>query len=122
MTEAEKKLWLHLRQRQLNGYKFRRQYPIGSYIADFACIESKLVIELDGGQHAELKAQDRKRDALIQQKGFLVLRFWNTDIIKNMEGVLQTISHALHDPHLTSPFQGEEQEAVLELLAQGESV
>lgn len=108
MTPAERKLWKYIQKRQIAGYKFRRQHPIEPYIADFACIEASLVIELDGGQHIERRIYDKKRDAIIQQKGYRVLRFWNNDVMQNIEGVIDTILNAL-DPHLTSPFQGEEE-------------
>ena len=108
MTEAEKKLWYYLRQWQLKGFKFRRQHPIGPYIADFACIRCKLVIELDGGQHALQQQHDKKRDAFIQKKGYRVVRFWNTDVLQSIDGVVEVITRLLNDPLLTSPLQGEE--------------
>jgi very-short-patch-repair endonuclease len=89
-TEAELLLWAELRG-QLLGAKFRRQVPIGSYIVDFACLRRRLVIELDGGQHLE-SAADAERDRWLRAKGFLVLRFWNHDVLRNLRGVLETIS------------------------------
>ena len=91
LTVAEKLFWWEVKDRRLYGYKFRRQHPIGRYITDFACVESKLVVEVDGGQHAEATAYDGKRDACLQLHGFRVLRFWNADILTNMEGVIDTI-------------------------------
>lgn len=96
-TDVEKKLWQHLRDRQLLGHKFRRQHPVGPYVLDFACEELKLAIELDGGQHNQPAQQkhDAARSALLQQAGWQVLRFWNNEVNENMDGVLQTIADAL---------------------------
>jgi very-short-patch-repair endonuclease len=80
-----------LRSRQLADYKFRRQHPIGPYIADFACFTGKLVVELDGGQHAERVDYDEQRTAAMQREGWRVLRFWNPDVMSNAEGVAETI-------------------------------
>lgn len=93
-TPAEAKLWQHLRLRQLDGCKFRRQHPHHNAVLDFVCLERKLVIELDGGHHAESLA-DRYRDARLVQDGFLVLRFWNNDVIGNFTAVLTRIHDAL---------------------------
>ncbi|MBN8531411.1 MAG: DUF559 domain-containing protein [Alphaproteobacteria bacterium] len=90
-TDAEKHLWRHLRQRQLADCKFRRQHPVGKYIADFACVERQLIIELDGGQHAESAERDAVRTAWLESQGYKVLRFWNHDVLQNTEGVLQGI-------------------------------
>ena len=97
-TDAENRLWQHLRNRQL-GVKFRRQHPLAHYILDFVCLESNLVIELDGGQHATdgAVAYDTQRSALLAQQGLRVLRFWNHDVLQNTEGVLATIQAALAD-------------------------
>lgn len=97
MTDAEKKLWYQLRKGNL-GFKFRRQHIISSYIVDFACIEQKLIIELDGGQHDANKTQDAKRDKALYDQGFRVLRFWNNEVIGNFEAVLSEISKALQIP------------------------
>ena len=86
-TDAERKLWFLLRDRRLDGIKFRRQVPFGPYVLDFVCFDRKLVVEVDGGQHAELKA-DTVRDARLQARGFRVVRYWNTDVLKNPDGVL----------------------------------
>src|SRR4051794_1266965 len=92
-TQAELKLWNRLRARML-GSKFVRQEPIGPYTVDFACREKRLVVELDGGQHAE-SAADRVRDEWLRQHNYRVLRFWNNDVIGNIEGVAETIASAL---------------------------
>ena len=94
MTDAEQMLWKHLRRRQLHGLHFRKQCPVGPYIADFACLEAKLIIEVDGGQHNE-SASDAARDAWFTQHGYRTLRFWNTDILPRPEGALIKITEAL---------------------------
>lgn len=97
MTHAEVKLWLRLRSRQLRGQKFRRQHPIGPYIVDFACLNLKLAIEVDGPSHTTGSriAHDRERTAFLEQGGWQVLRFWNTDIHQDMEACLECIARAL---------------------------
>jgi very-short-patch-repair endonuclease len=95
-TDAEKRLWRRLNNRQLAGCKFVRQEPIGPYFADFACRERRLVVELDGSQHAESE-YDRVRDAFMAERGYRVLRFWNHEVMTNLDGVLETIYAAL-DP------------------------
>ena len=93
MPDAEKKLWAELRGRRLAGLKFRRQHPIGPYIADFVCHDPKLVIELDGDQHGrkERSKDDAIRTEWLNAKGFKVLRFWNNDVIQTTDTVLETI-------------------------------
>ena len=94
-------MWHYLSRKQLAGYRFRRQQPIGPYIADFACLPEKLLIELDGGQHAERTASDNRRDRFLQEKGYRVLRFWNHEVFENCFGVLESIYAALpHHPPL----------------------
>ncbi len=93
MTDAEKLLWLRLRNRQLEGAKFRRQWPVGDYIADFACIEAMLIIEADGGQHTP--EGDTHRTAALEAAGYKVIRFWNNDILANIDGVLESIRQEL---------------------------
>jgi very-short-patch-repair endonuclease len=93
-TRAELELWMRLRGRQL-GAKFRRQYRIGRYIADFCYLERRLVIELDGGQHLEQVEADRKRTAYMTSRGFLVLRFWNDEVLKEIYAVLDQILREL---------------------------
>ena len=91
MTVAEKKLWNQLRQRQLGGLRFRRQVPFGNYIVDFACFEPKMIIELDGSQHAQQIHYDGKRTKYLEMLGYTVLRFWNNEVISEIDAVLQTI-------------------------------
>jgi very-short-patch-repair endonuclease len=98
MTDAERKLWSVLRNRQVRGAKFRRQQPIGPFIADFVCQERRLIVEADGGQHAESTADDRRTEFL-ESKGYRVLRFWNNDILSNINGVAQVIATAISTPH-----------------------
>jgi very-short-patch-repair endonuclease len=93
-TNAERKLWSVLRDRQLLGFKFVRQQPVGRYIADFACREADLIIELDGGQHAE-SIRDEQRTEALAQHGYQVIRFWNQDVLTNVEGALQLIAEHL---------------------------
>ncbi len=90
MTEAEQRLWRHLRAHRLNGQKFRRQQPIGRYIVDFVHFGAQLVIEADGGQHND-SAEDRKRDRWLRVQGFQVLRFWNDEIMRDTDAVLSVI-------------------------------
>jgi primosomal protein N' (replication factor Y) len=93
MTRAEQMLWRELRRNNI-GWRFRRQYPVPPYIVDFACVEARLIIEADGGQHSEPGEHDR-RDELLRRANWRVLRFWNTEILRNRAGVLQTIAEAL---------------------------
>jgi very-short-patch-repair endonuclease len=90
-TEAERLLWRHLRNSQLAGVKFRRQQPVEAYIVDFISFDRRIVIELDGGQHAEDIESDQQRDACLRRNGFVVLRFWNNEIFANIGGVLEVI-------------------------------
>ena len=107
MPEAERQLWYHLRAQRFEGYRFRRQHPLSPhYIADFICLSKKLVIELDGGQHSEQQSYDAKRTAFLESEGYRVLRFWNNEVLGNMDGVLQTILHALQAPSPTLPPAG----------------
>ena len=93
-TDAESKLWYRIRNRQISGYKFVRQEPIGRYICDFVCREEMVVIEVDGGQHLESK-RDEVRDRYLAEEGYRVLRFWNNDVLSNIDGVLAVIDDAL---------------------------
>ena len=88
-------MWSRLRNRQLCGFKFRRQMPIQGYFADFACIEAKLIVELDGGQHADQAAYDAKRTEMIEFAGYRVLRFWNSSVIGELDEVLDVIAREL---------------------------
>lgn len=100
-TDAEHKLWHCLRNRALSDVKFRRQYVMGPYIADFCCVEKKLVVELDGGGHGEegYEEYDRKRTEFLNGKGYRVLRFWDDEVLKDQEGVLSVIWEVLDNPH-----------------------
>jgi very-short-patch-repair endonuclease len=99
-TDAERRLWSALRDRRLNGYRFRRQYPIGPFIVDFACTKERMIIEADGGQHSDSKT-DGHRTAWLESQGWRVVRFWNNEILKNAEGVIDAILRELRggDPH-----------------------
>ena len=97
-TDAERSLWLALRDRRLAGCKFRRQWTLGPFIVDFCCLERHVIVEADGGQHDEIA--DASRTAWLVGQGFRVLRFWNHEILGNREGVLESILQALkEDPH-----------------------
>ncbi len=112
MTDAEKLLWRHLRMEQLSGYKFRRQHPIGNYIVDFVCLEAALVLEVDGGQHAESAGNDAVRTKWLEGKGLHVMRFWNNEVLNNIEGVKIVIWNYLsgiQPSSRPSPRQGEGQ-------------
>ncbi|MBZ0261770.1 MAG: endonuclease domain-containing protein [Hyphomicrobiales bacterium] len=114
MTDAEKKLWYALRDRRFENFKFRRQVPIGKYIADFVCQDCKLIVEVDGSQH-EGSEHDRERDAWLTSVGYRVMRFWNIDTFKALDGTLLAILDALNEtPHPSraaratpSPSRGE---------------
>jgi very-short-patch-repair endonuclease len=95
MTNAERKLWFALKDRRFEAFKFRRQVPIGPYVADFLCFESRLIVEVDGGQHAE-SARDVERDNWLAQNAFRVVRFWNNDVLQNLEGVLASLAAELN--------------------------
>ncbi|WP_369501197.1 endonuclease domain-containing protein [Rhodanobacter sp. FW021-MT20] len=97
-TDAEQKLWHRLRNRHLQGWKFRRQHEIDRYIADFACPDAGLVVELDGSQHGEQVAYDEIRTRKLEIMGYRVLRFWDNDALTNIEGVLEVILEALASP------------------------
>jgi len=99
MTEAEGKLWQELRDRRLDRIKFRRQAPIGKYVADFVCPEARLIIEIDGSQHAESDT-DQIRKTELEAKGFRVLRFWNDDVLKDLNAVCDTIIAYVRDTSL----------------------
>ncbi len=107
-SRAERKVWELLRDRRIGGAKFRRQYPIGPYFADFACISLKLVIEVDGDHHAFQVAADARRTAAIEREGWRVVRFWANEVVQNPEGIWAEIEQVLSDvpPHLTSPPRG----------------
>ena len=95
-TDAERRLWYFLRAKRLKGYKFRRQHLVYPFVVDFICLEKKLVVEVDGGQHAKRSCYDEKRTLFLQSKGYTVLRFWNNEIFKETEAVLSEILHNLN--------------------------
>ena len=97
-TDAEKLLWSHLRYRQVDGARFRRQAPIGRYVVDFVCFDARLVVELDGGQHMARLDHGTERSDWLGSQGFSVLRFWNNDALQNTDAVLESIRKALKDP------------------------
>jgi very-short-patch-repair endonuclease len=101
MTDAERLLWHHLRAQRLGGFKFRRQLVIEPYIVDFACLEAKLVVEADGGQHGEQQDGDDKRTSCLEAMGYRVLRFWNHEILTETQAVLERIHH---DPLTSTPL------------------
>ena len=95
MTEAEIRVWQMLRAHRMNGHKFRRQVPIGRYIADFVCHEARLVVEIDGGQHDRSSPQETERSGFLQREGYRILRFWNNEVLANPDGVCETIVNEL---------------------------
>jgi very-short-patch-repair endonuclease len=105
-TEAEQQLWNHLRAHRFLDLKFKRQKPIGRYIVDFVCVERRLIVEIDGGQHAEQIEYDQHRDTWLRGQGYTVLRFWNNEIIQQMEAVLEKIIVTLTLSPSPSPTSG----------------
>jgi very-short-patch-repair endonuclease len=103
-TQAEALLWRSLKARQLDGIKFRRQQPVGKFIVDFVCFEKRIVIELDGGQHAITKSRDNDRDRWLADKGFIIMRFWNNDLFENLDGVLAVIRQQCLSRASPSPY------------------
>lgn len=104
-------MWRHLRGKQLEGLKFRRQEPIGNYVADFVCYEKSIIVEVDGSQHCREK--DSKRDRWFEEQGFKVLRFWNNEVLNNTKGVWEVIrKHCLSHPPRTPPIKGGEADEV----------
>jgi len=97
-TDAERKLWRCLRARELCGFKFRRQYPIGPYIVDFICVEKRLIVEIDGGQHATMSEIDNTRTEFLNARGYRVLRFWNNEALQQLDAVLAKILDSLTHP------------------------
>jgi very-short-patch-repair endonuclease len=95
LTDAERKLWYYIRARRFQGIKFRRQVPLGPFIVDFLCDRARLVIELDGGQHTERKASDAARTQWLESRGYSVIRYWNNEVLNNIEGVLENLSATL---------------------------
>jgi len=105
-TDAEKVMWHHLKAKRFHGLKFKRQHPVGPFIADFICIEAGLIVEIDGSQHCE-NAKDEQRTAFLNKQGYQVVRFWNNDVLKNTEAVLSslslTLSHFVGEGTSTAP-------------------
>jgi very-short-patch-repair endonuclease len=115
-TDAERVLWFRLRDRRLAGLKFKRQVPINRFIVDFLCSDTNLIVELDGGQHDENKEKNSERTAILESMGYFVLRFWNNDVIRNTDGVLQEIlstigRHPDKPPHPDPLPYGEREQA-----------
>ena len=110
-TEVERKLWHRIRDKQIEEFRFRRQRPIGKYIVDFICLDAKLIVELDGGQHATSDEYDKSRTAFLESLGYRVVRFWDNEVIENMDGVLRRLHENLlrsrANPTLTLPLAGE---------------
>ncbi|MEX0752287.1 MAG: endonuclease domain-containing protein [Xanthobacteraceae bacterium] len=115
-TDAERLLWFRLRDRRLEGLKFKRQVPIYEYVVDFCCSDARLIVELDGSQHAVRTRSDAARTKRLEELGYLVLRFWNNDVLSNIDGVLETIvstakQHSPEPPH-PNPLPHGERESV----------
>ena len=107
MTDTEQLLWTRLRKKQLHGYRFRRQHPLGPYIVDFICLEAQLIIELDGGQHQAQLQDDSVRDHWLMKQGFQVLRFWNNQVFNETEAVLERITNVLLESiNISGPVGG----------------
>src|SRR5262249_19465057 len=114
-TDAERILWFRLRDRRLGGWKFRRQMSLNGFVVDFCCPDARLVIELDGGQHATRTKEDEARTRDLEASGYLVLRFWNNEVMRNLEGVLEAILSTLlrqapEPPHPTPLPYGEREQ------------
>jgi len=111
MTDAEHRIWLFLRARQIEGFRFRRQAPIGPYIADFVCHEARLIIEIDGGQHDTDSLREAERARFLEGQGYQMLRFWNNEVLANPEGVVTVIADVLaaaSPPPRPPPSRGRE--------------
>ena len=108
MTEPERRVWQILRSHQMKGYKFRRQVSIGCYITDFVCHEARLIVEIDGGQHDRLSPREAERSGFLQNEGYRILRFWNNEVLANLDGLQKTIADELGrvTPTQTLPHQG----------------
>ena len=108
MTEGERRIWQILRSNRMKGCKFRRQVPIGRYIADFVCHEARLIVEIDGGQHDRSSPREAERSGFLQNEGYRILRFWNNEVLANLDGVHATIADELGriTPTQTLPHRG----------------
>jgi very-short-patch-repair endonuclease len=98
MTDAELRLWMRLRRAQIPGFRFRRQVPIGTYVADFTCLKAHLVVEVDGSQHAKDVEKDQRRTAWLASQGYRVIRFWDNDVLLQTDSVVERIYQALQTP------------------------
>ena len=98
-TDCERYLWRFLRDRRFLGLKFRRQHPIGPFVVDFCCLESRVILELDGGQHISAHCYDRKRSQYLEQEGYRVLRFWDNEVLREVDAVFAKIDSVLKTPH-----------------------
>jgi very-short-patch-repair endonuclease len=101
-TDAERAIWFRLRDRRLGGWKFRRQFPIDRFVVDFFCADARLIVEVDGGQHAVQAEADAQRTRILEAMGYLVLRYWNNDVMRNIDGVIEDISTTLEN-HRSEP-------------------
>jgi very-short-patch-repair endonuclease len=117
MTDAERRLWYRLRAHRFGGFKFKRQVPIGPYVVDFSCLGRRVIVEVDGGQHADSQS-DITRDRYLERQGFRVLRFWNNDVLQNTDGVLEMILSTLATPPSPGSAFGR---STLSPLGRGES-
>ena len=108
-TEAEKRLWFQLRDRRLGGWKFRRQCPVDRYIVDFLCADAHLIVELDGGQHAVRVEADARRTEILESLGYLVVRYWNNDVMQNIEGVIEDVARTL-ESHRAEPLPQQDEQ------------
>jgi very-short-patch-repair endonuclease len=114
MTDAERAIWRVLRLRQIDGCRFRRQVPIGRYIADFVCHQAGVIIEIDGGQHHSSSCEEIERTRFLEQEGYRVLRFWNNDVLANLDAVYRIVAEVLRSP---SPSMGEGRVGVISPVA-----
>jgi adenine-specific DNA-methyltransferase len=112
MTDAEQRLWRSLQRKQISGFKFRRQHPFGDYIIDFVCLEAMLAVEVDGSQHTAQQAKDKARTEYLKRAGFRVLRFWNNEVLSDIDSVTTVIWRAMQEltptPIPTFPLKGKE--------------
>ena len=106
MTDAERALWRVLRSRQLEGFKFRRQHPIGPFVVDFVCLEHKLILELDGGHHAEQIEADAERTGHLEKMGYRLIRFWNIEVLTEMDGLVTRVLSTLTPTPLPPAGEG----------------
>ena len=107
-TPAERKLWIHLSARKLEGVRFNRQFPVGQFICDFVSREKRLIIEIDGGQHATAREHDERRTRFLNSQGYQVIRFWNNEVLGNIDGVLISIAQALNNKPSPDPSRRRE--------------